>query len=150
MQAENKTKLKMIGNITSIVEFDVALISGLLTLFLASLVTLVGFAKTAQEGRLKVKMGRSEGEKFVNIGSLLTLIALIPLTIYITTRTFPTLFQQLIVTFILLVVFTFIKKARYIVQFPIALTFAFVISIITTALKLVYLPVSTVIEKFPS
>lgn len=140
----------MIGNITAIVELDVALISGLFTLFLASLVTLVGFAKTAQEGKLKVKMGQSEGEKFVNIGSLITLIALIPLTIYITTRTFPTLFQQLIVTFLLLVVFTFIKKARYIIQFPIALTFAFFISIITTALKLVYVSVSAVIEKFPS
>ena len=124
--------------IINAIEIDVALVSGLMALLLACVVTVIGFIKMAGQSNYQIRLGSSEADKLVNIGNLITLVALFPLTIYVVTRAFPTLFQQFIICFIVLGVFTTVEKSRYIIQIPVSYAMLVVIAIIEIPLKAVY------------
>lgn len=98
--------------IENLIEVDALVVLGSIIQTIGAVLALIGLQKYDNSGLSLTRGPSKEVKKYVNAGSRVTLIALIPLTIYATTRIFPTLFQQFVVTAIVLAGFAYFDGIR--------------------------------------
>lgn len=125
----------MIQTMLNTVEIDIALVSGLILLGVATVVSTIGLTKIGNENT-KFAMKRSDGHYLISVASYISLIAFVPLTVYVTTRVFPTLFQQFVSTFLILAVLAYKDIFRKFVLFVLSSILSIILTIVTLPFSL--------------
>lgn len=125
----------MIQTMLNTVEIDIALVSGLILLGVATVVSTIGLTKIGNENT-KFAMKRSDGHYLISVASYISLIAFVPLTVYVTTRVFPTLFQQFVSSFLILAVLAYKDIFRKFVLFVLSSILSIILTIVTLPFSL--------------
>lgn len=125
----------MIQTMLNTVEIDIALVSGLILLGVATVVSTIGLTKIGNENT-KFAMKRSDGHYLISVASYISLIAFVPLTVYVTTRVFPTLFQQFVSSFLILAVLAYKSILRKFVLFVLSTILSVILTIVTLPFSL--------------